>query len=153
MMKCGLILVSIVTLSLFSSVHPLCRVFKYITQYDSEDPTVLIADHLPLDVNNSIEFKVMPYVGNGHLAATIFNNQLYVNGLYNGEEGESHRARLPNIHRFRLISPQGDFLFKQYVLDMKNGNCIIITVDIETRSAMIITFFLLIELKEFLWNN
>lgn len=131
------------------------RVFKYLTEYDPNDPTVLITDYLPLDSSNkTIDFRLMPYVGNGHLAATVFNNELYVNGLYNGERGESHRARLPNIHRFRLLRDL--FLYKQYILDMKHGNnksheslsmCINLINDFRY------IFRLIYKLKGCLWNN
>lgn len=89
----------------------------YVTNYDQNDPTVIVADELPL-LNSSIDTKLMAYVGNGHLASTVFDSAIYVNGLYNGARGVSHRARLPNMHNFQI---KGSYPTKQYVLDMKNG--------------------------------
>ena len=89
----------------------------FITPYNSNDPTVIVADKLPL-LNSSIDTKLMAYVGNGHLASTVFDNAIYLNGLYNGARGVSHRARLPNMHNFQI---KGNYSNKQYVLDMKNG--------------------------------
>lgn len=89
----------------------------FITKYDQNDPTVIVAASLPL-LNSSIDTKLMAYVGNGHLASTVFDNAIYVNGMYNGARGVSHRARLPNMHNFQI---KGDYPTKQYALDMKNG--------------------------------
>lgn len=95
---------------------------SFITNFDSNSPTLLIANKLPLTADNqAIEFKVMPYVGNGHLASTIFDKTIYVNGLYNGDRGNSHRASLPNIHNFNITSSNGGFTYKQYVLNLKEG--------------------------------
>lgn len=92
-----------------------------LTAYEA-NPTTLITDELPVNPSTSnIEPKLMPYVGNGHIASTIFNNAIFMNGLYNGQRGESHRARLPNVHNFSFISPAGNFTRQQYVLDLKNG--------------------------------
>lgn len=92
-----------------------------LTPYTA-DPFTLITDELPRKANtDEIEPKLMPYVGNGHLASTIFNNAIFLNGLYNGQRGESHRARLPNFHNFSFISPAGKFTSQQYILDLKNG--------------------------------
>ena len=32
-------------------------------------------------------------VGNGHVATLVYSDTVYINGLYNGVRGESHRAR------------------------------------------------------------
>lgn len=37
-----------------------------------------------------------PTLANGHLGFTVFGDSVYMNGLYNGHEGLSHRARIPN---------------------------------------------------------
>ena len=36
---------------------------------------------------SSIDYRIMPYVGNGHVATVIFSDSIYMNGLYNGENG------------------------------------------------------------------
>lgn len=38
----------------------------------------------------------LPTLGNGHIGFTVFAKELYMNGLYNGQGGLSHRARIPN---------------------------------------------------------
>lgn len=45
---------------------------------------------LPDDLN------FMPSLSNGHLGFTIFGDAIYMNGVYNGQKGDSRRARLPN---------------------------------------------------------
>lgn len=96
------------------------KVYDFMTKLDPDDLTLLLANKLPV-FNGSLDYRVMPYVGNGHQASTIFNNAVFLNGLYNGIRGESHRARVPNIHNFSFISPANGFTFRQYALDMKNG--------------------------------
>ena len=91
-----------------------------ITEFDSQDPAILISDSLPY-INGTLENKLLPYVGNGHLASTIFDKSVFLNGLYNGKHGESHRANLPNIHNFFFNSPDILFKMRQYVLHLKNG--------------------------------
>lgn len=39
--------------------------------------------------------RYMSSIGNGHLATDIFSETVFMNGLYNGKRGESHRARIP----------------------------------------------------------
>lgn len=100
-----------------------CQSSLYITEFDFYDPTVLMTQDLPIDDAGNIDSKLMPYVGNGHLASTIFDNKVYVNGLYNGERGESHRARVPNVHDFRILPvDSGGFINDRYVLYVKDGN-------------------------------
>ncbi len=101
--------------SLINQVIADCFINSFITQFDTQDPTILISKELP-SLN-----KLLPYVGNGHLASTVFDGSIYVNGLYNGKEGESHRASLPNIHNFSIQSPDTFFKDQQYALDLKNG--------------------------------
>lgn len=37
-----------------------------------------------------------PVMGNGHVAFIPYGDAIYMNGLYNGNGGQSHRARIPN---------------------------------------------------------
>lgn len=112
-------IIVLVLIFTIEAVHSSCRVYDFISHFDENDPTVL-TDELPM-VNGSIDFKLMPYVGNGHLASTIFNNAVFLNGLYNGQAGESHRARVPNIHNFSFVSSAGGYILNQYVIDFRNG--------------------------------
>lgn len=37
-----------------------------------------------------------PVMANGHIGFVPYGESIYMNGLYNGYKGESHRARIPN---------------------------------------------------------
>lgn len=64
----------------------------------------------------------MPSIGNGHLAANVFSDTVYMNGLYNGHKGHSHRARIPNWANIRLNSTLTESSVKPiYSLDTKDG--------------------------------
>lgn len=45
---------------------------------------------------------LLPVLGNGHIGFTAFSQNVFMNGLYNGKEGESSRARIPNWANFRV---------------------------------------------------
>ncbi len=96
-----------------------CKVFDFITEYDTQDPFVLQTRDLTkkLDI---LDQDFLPYVGNGHLATTIFGDSIFMNGLYNGKEINSHRAHIPNPHNFDILNNKSElFDYKQYVLDLK----------------------------------
>ncbi len=38
-------------------------------------------------VGSSLDYRILPYIGNGHLATVVYNDVIYMNGLYNGENG------------------------------------------------------------------
>lgn len=46
----------------------------------------------------------MPILSNGHLAVQLMGHNVYMNGIYNGERGLSHRARIPNYSNL-VIDP------------------------------------------------
>lgn len=46
----------------------------------------------------------MPTISNGHLGFTIFSDSVYMNGLYNGHRGLSHRARIANEMNINISS-------------------------------------------------
>ncbi|XP_074653505.1 protein-glucosylgalactosylhydroxylysine glucosidase-like [Tubulanus polymorphus] len=41
--------------------------------------------------------RFMPNVGNGHIGTVVGGNAIFMNGVYNGRLGESHRARIPSM--------------------------------------------------------
>uniref|UniRef100_A0A182QH94 Protein-glucosylgalactosylhydroxylysine glucosidase n=1 Tax=Anopheles farauti TaxID=69004 RepID=A0A182QH94_9DIPT len=44
----------------------------------------------------------LPTLANGHLGFTVFEDAIYLAGLYNGAGGLSHRARVPNMATVRV---------------------------------------------------
>ena len=91
----------------------------------SDDPSIITIDELPLTDDNTINTRLMPYVGNGHLASTIFDDAIYVNGVYNGQRGVSHRGKIPNMHNFDIKTSNGTngdkFNRKAYTMDFGHG--------------------------------
>lgn len=64
----------------------------------------------------------MPSIGNGHIATNVFSDTVYLNGLYNGQMGESRRARIPAWINIRLNSTLGKTSYTPlYSLDTKRG--------------------------------
>lgn len=52
---------------------------------------------LPADLN------WMPVLSNGHIAVQLRGCNVYKNGLYNGQHGLSHRARIPNYSNVNVV--------------------------------------------------
>lgn len=66
--------------------------------------------------------KFMPSIGNGHIATNIFSDTVYMNGLYNGRGGYSHRARIPSWANIRLNSTLTHYPYSPiYSLDTKEA--------------------------------
>jgi hypothetical protein len=63
--------------------------------------------------------KLLPTVANGHLGFTVLSGDVYMNGLYNGHRGLSHRARIPNFVNILLA----DCLSREcsYTLNARHG--------------------------------
>ena len=98
---------------------------------------------LPLNSDGSINTRLLPYVGNGHLATTLFSDSIFVNGLYNGKlgilrqkifikfmifdfsniSGDSHRARIPSIFaaEFSIGGCAPEEMIKTYRLETNRG--------------------------------
>ena len=53
---------------------------------------------LPLNPDGSVNERLLPSVGNGHIATNVFTDTLFVNGVYTGRLGESHRARIQSLY-------------------------------------------------------
>jgi hypothetical protein len=82
----------------------------------------------------------MPYVGNGHVATVIFSDFIYMNGIYNGQNGlsllrlfsikicvsktgTSHRARIPSTLNWQFRMNSSSSL---YSLDVASGGSFIV---------------------------
>lgn len=63
--------------------------------------------------------KLLPTMGNGHIGFTAFSDDVYMNGLYNGHAGLSHRARIPNFVNIHLADCVEHNC--KYSLNMKRG--------------------------------
>ncbi|XP_028034225.1 protein-glucosylgalactosylhydroxylysine glucosidase [Bombyx mandarina] len=103
-----------------------------MTTKGSEGGHAAANDEEPEDINNDPKVfstfrlptndRFMASIGNGHVAANVFSDTVYMNGLYNGNKGESHRARIPNWANIRLNSTLSHIPYSPvYSLDTKEG--------------------------------
>lgn len=64
------------------------------------------------------ENTTLPTLANGHIGYQIFSDTLLLNSLYNGEEGNSHRARIQNFANIQIkdcyvpLESEGAFVTK-----------------------------------------
>jgi len=66
--------------------------------------------------------KHMASVGNGHLATIVYSETVFMNGLYNGEQGDSHRARIPSRINIRISIPRTEIRSRRFTLDVEKGS-------------------------------
>ena len=73
--------------------------------------------------NGTLDEKLLPSVGNGRVATNVFSADAFVNGVYSGRLGESHRARLRPRHSsdFAVQGCSEAEEGRQYLLDMYRG--------------------------------
>ncbi|XP_064644748.1 protein-glucosylgalactosylhydroxylysine glucosidase-like [Lineus longissimus] len=96
-----------------------------ISKDESNKDFLFLTKDLPRHTNGSINFRLMPEVGNGHIGHVPFSDTVYMSALYNGQGGNSHRARIPaycafemDFSDFRLND--GDIV-NQYSLNVQKG--------------------------------
>ena len=63
----------------------------------------------------------MPEVGNGHLATVVQGDTMFMNGLYNGKAGASHRARVPSPASYKMAAHRPEVMTRSYSLDLGRG--------------------------------
>ncbi|XP_032795803.2 protein-glucosylgalactosylhydroxylysine glucosidase [Daphnia magna] len=82
----------------------------------SLDSRIFESNSLPID-----ELE-MPSIGNGQLATGVYTDTVYMNGLYNGELGESHRARIPSQINIRMsVGANQTVTDQRFILDTEKG--------------------------------
>jgi hypothetical protein len=84
---------------------------------------------------SSLDYRILPYIGNGHIATVVYNDVIYMNGLYNGHnglyiycfcffgvyiwiKGSSHRARIPSTVNWQFKINSSSSL---YTLNVSSG--------------------------------
>ncbi|XP_046585029.1 protein-glucosylgalactosylhydroxylysine glucosidase-like [Haliotis rubra] len=80
-----------------------------------QDATVFEFDKYPSDE------RLWPEIGNGHVATVVKGDSMFMNGLYNGKERDSHRARLPSTVAVSITSITPSNVTKKFVLDIGRG--------------------------------
>ena len=76
---------------------------------------------LPQLAGNSLNVRLLPSVGNGHLATNVWSDSIYVNGVYNGRLGNSSRARIQSMHASDFYVTGCDDPERLYRLDTRQG--------------------------------
>ncbi|CAF4294894.1 unnamed protein product [Rotaria sp. Silwood2] len=84
---------------------------------ESNSTTTFSTDKLPR-IGPLLDFRLLPYIGNGHIATVVYSDFIYMNGLYNGENGTSHRARIPSTVNWEFIIISKSSL---YTLNVSSG--------------------------------
>ncbi|CAG5116719.1 unnamed protein product, partial [Candidula unifasciata] len=79
------------------------------------DSTVLSSESLPANRD------YMPEVGNGHIATVVDSDTVLMNGLYNGANFSSHRARIPSTSGYSINATTPANLQRLYSLDTGRG--------------------------------
>ncbi|XP_072037392.1 protein-glucosylgalactosylhydroxylysine glucosidase-like [Amphiura filiformis] len=90
----------------------------------STSPYIYETLSLPMRNATLIDYRYMPFVGNGHLATTVLSDWIFVNGVYNGELGWSHRARIPSTNAIDVAfqnQNDDDLAAKSYMLNVLRG--------------------------------
>lgn len=70
----------------------------------------------------------MATVANGFIGHVVYGENIYVNGVYNGAAGVSHRARIPSTCALNLTvnGYEDDDLQSLYALDVGKGLSVLI---------------------------
>lgn len=73
----------------------------------------------------------MPSIGNGHVAVVVKGDTVFLNGLYNGHNITSHRAKLPAVFIKDIDIKSTDHLKTNYTLDLAAGEFIAYFVSVQ----------------------
>jgi hypothetical protein len=65
--------------------------------------------------------RILPTIGNGHIATVVYTDTIYMNGLYNGLKTLSHRARIPSTCAIEIASTSAHITKSLYSLDVETG--------------------------------
>lgn len=90
-------------------------ILNYVAN-DSVNPNYLF------ETNEILNSTSLPTLSNGHIAFVIYDDSIYMNGLYSGFMSNSHKARIPNYSSIQLD--------KCKILQLNNSRCKY-TLDIE----------------------
>ncbi|UJR32210.1 hypothetical protein I4U23_019675 [Adineta vaga] len=115
--KIRLIIVSIIMLFFLLLISTVLILIRTAPIDHSNSVTTFSTNTLPSN-GSSLDFRILPYIGNGHIATVVFSDFIYMNGLYNGDNGTSHRARIPSTLNWQFqIDPSSAL----YTLNVSSG--------------------------------
>lgn len=89
-------------------------------------PHIAETPKLPTNNDGSIDLRRIPTLSNGRIGFTPYSGSVFINGIYNGVKGESHRAEIPCYISSRLEFGTDDQerqwrVIRTYRLDAKTG--------------------------------
>ncbi|XP_060072815.1 protein-glucosylgalactosylhydroxylysine glucosidase-like [Ylistrum balloti] len=84
-------------------------------------PGFLDPDVTVLSSSTRPDAKAMPSIGNGHVATVVHSDTLYVDGLYNGQNSTSHRARIRSTASINITDFSFDIDSQKFSLDVGRG--------------------------------
>lgn len=74
-----------------------CEMKETVVGQTAVEPKPVIVETGSLVGSNELpEPEEYPTLSNGHVGLPVWGDSILMNGLYNGERGDSHRARIPN---------------------------------------------------------
>ncbi|CAF3928914.1 unnamed protein product [Rotaria magnacalcarata] len=80
-------------------------VVRTVQNHQTGFTTIFTTNRLPWN-GSVLDYRMMPYVGNGHVATVVFSDFIYMNGLYNGDNG--HLAKEMLSYRIALRDSAAD---------------------------------------------
>ncbi|KAK2141514.1 hypothetical protein LSH36_1090g00111 [Paralvinella palmiformis] len=75
---------------------------------------LLQSEQLPSDT------RLIPGIGNGHVATQVYSDTIYISNVYNGYTNSTHRARIPST--VGITVTKDDLIDRNYTLDMRRGD-------------------------------
>lgn len=105
----------------FVSPFGSCEMKETVLAQEAVDPAVEVegTDWI-LGSNKMPVYSEIPTLSNGHIGFVVNGNSILMNGLYNGAEGLSHRARIPNYSNI-MTSASCVQNSCEYRLNMQHG--------------------------------
>ncbi|KAK7104585.1 protein-glucosylgalactosylhydroxylysine glucosidase-like [Littorina saxatilis] len=93
-----------------------CQAEKLGPRFLPPETSIIETKSMPLLYN------LVPEISNGHVATTVQSNTIYMNGLYNGANVSSHRARIPSTAAvIAIVDVPGQSVDSTFRLDFGRG--------------------------------
>ncbi|XP_060072814.1 protein-glucosylgalactosylhydroxylysine glucosidase-like [Ylistrum balloti] len=94
---------------------------KIINEVVTPYPEFLDPEVTVLSSSTRPDAKAMPSIGNGHVATVVHSDTLYVDGVYNGKNSTSHRARIRSTASINITDFSFDIDSQKFSLDVGRG--------------------------------
>lgn len=91
-----------------------------VVEGDPMKTWIMETDKLPTENRTGktlVDFRKMAAIGNGHVATVLYSDVIYMNGLYNGPVGWTHRAAIRSVHDV-VVNVEGQMVNRKYALNV-----------------------------------